>query len=143
MSVDPEVTVATAAATGVAAGDGTDTITLTGLRVFGRHGVLERERRDGQDFVVDATLMVDTRAAAASDDLADTIDYGALARTLGEIVAGQPANLIETVAGRLVVACLTDPRVRSATVTLHKPRAPIQATFADVAVTVTRRRETR
>ena len=55
----------------------TDRISLIGLRVFGRHGVLDHERRDGQEFVVDAVLWLDTRAAAATDDLALTVDYAA------------------------------------------------------------------
>jgi dihydroneopterin aldolase len=115
-----------------------DTITLTGLRVWGRHGVFEHERRDGQEFIVDAVLHFDTTAAAASDELADTVDYGSLAEGLAAVIAGPPCNLIETVAERLMAVCLRDPRVGSATVTLHKPSAPIPLTFADVAVTITR-----
>lgn len=112
------------------------TIRLTGLRVLGHHGVFEHERRDGQDFVVDAALTVDTSAAAASDDLADTVDYGALAENLAAVVEGEPCNLIETVAHRLLAVCLADPRVKAAEVTLHKPSAPIARTFNDVSVTV-------
>jgi 7,8-dihydroneopterin aldolase/epimerase/oxygenase len=118
-----------------------DRIALTGLRVRGRHGVFDHERADGQDFVVDAELEVPTDAAAASDDLADTVDYGDLAQRLAAIVAGEPVNLIETLAHRLAAACLADPRVRAATVTVHKPQAPIPLAFADVAVTVRRERE--
>jgi dihydroneopterin aldolase len=120
----------------------TDRITLTGLRVRGRHGVFDFEREQGQDFVVDVTLALDLRAAARSDDVADTVHYGELTERLVEIVAGEPVNLIETLAERLAAACLADPRVDSATVTVHKPQAPIPHDFADVAVTVTRRAET-
>lgn len=111
-------------------------ITLFGLRVFGHHGVFDHERRDGQDFVVDAVLTVDTAAAAAADDLAETVDYGALAENLAAVIEGEPCNLIETVAHRLLAVCLSDPRVKSAEVTLHKPSAPIARTFTDVSVTV-------
>lgn len=117
-----------------------DTITLTGLRVFGRHGVYAEERERGQDFVVDVTLALDTRPAAASDDVADTVHYGELAGRLAEVVAGEPVNLLETLADRLVAVCLAYPLVTSATVTVHKPQAPIPLAFADVAVTVTRDR---
>lgn len=117
-----------------------DRISLTGLRVRGRHGVFEHERRDGQDFIVDAVLELDLAAAAASDELADTVDYGALAQRLGDIVGGEPCRLIETVVARMIDACLVDVRVRSATVTLHKPQAPIPHAFDDVAVTMTRTR---
>ncbi|MEU7825304.1 dihydroneopterin aldolase [Catellatospora sp. NPDC049133] len=114
-----------------------DLITLTGLRVRGNHGVFDFERRDGQDFVVDVQLGLDLRPAAASDDVADTVHYGELAARLAEIVAGPPVDLIETLAQRLVDACLADPRVAQAVVTVHKPQAPIPLTFADVSVTMT------
>jgi dihydroneopterin aldolase len=114
-----------------------DLITLTGLRVRGNHGVFDFERRDGQDFVVDVVLGLDLRPAAASDEVADTVHYGELASRLAEIVAGPPVNLIETLAQRLVDACLADPRVAQATVTVHKPQAPIPLAFTDVSVTLT------
>lgn len=118
-----------------------DHIVLKGLRVKGFHGVFEHERRDGQDFVVDAVLYLDTREAAAGDDLAETVDYGSLAAGLAEIVRGEPFDLIETLADRLVARCLVDARVQAAQVTVHKPSAPITELFEDVAVSVTRRRE--
>jgi 7,8-dihydroneopterin aldolase/epimerase/oxygenase len=94
----------------------------------------------GQDFRIDVTLEMDLGPAAASDDVADTLHYGELADRLATVVAGEPVNLIETLADRLAVVCMTDPRVEAATVTVHKPQAPIQHDFADVAVTVQRRR---
>jgi dihydroneopterin aldolase len=115
-----------------------DEIALTGLRVRGFHGVLASERSEGQDFLVDAVLTVDTRAAAAADDLALTVDYGDLAQRLADVVAGEPVDLIETLAARLADVCLTDPRVTAVRLTVHKPSAPIPLPFTDVAVTVTR-----
>src|SRR4051794_41559411 len=112
-----------------------DRITLTGLTVRGHHGVFEHERRDGQDFVVDATLWLDSRPAAASDDLADTVDYGRLAERLATVVEGEPVNLIETLAARLAELCMADERVIAAEGTVHKPQAPIEREFADVAGT--------
>jgi dihydroneopterin aldolase len=118
-----------------------DTISVAGLRVFGRHGVYEAERRDGQDFVVDAVLRIDTRVAAEFDDVAHTVDYGELAKRLAAIVGGEPVALLETLAQRLADACLADRRVSATTVTVHKPHAPIPYDFADVAVTITRERQ--
>jgi dihydroneopterin aldolase len=115
-----------------------DRITLTGLRVRGFHGVLPEERRDGQDFVVDAVLKLDTRAAAASDALEDTIDYGVLAGALAKVVAGDPCDLLETLADRLAAVCLAHPSVFEVEVTVHKPSAPIPLAFDDVSVTVVR-----
>jgi len=118
----------------------TDQIALTGLTVRGNHGVFDFERRDGQDFVVDVALEVDSRIAAASDDIADTVHYGELAEALAAVIAGEPVNLLETLAERLVQVCLADRRVAAATVTVHKPQAPIPLSFADVSVTIRRAR---
>lgn len=115
-----------------------DRIALSGLRVRGRHGVLPQERRDGQDFVVDAVLHLDLRAAGEHDDLTRTVHYGELAQALAAVVAGEPVDLLETLAQRLADVCLADPRVECAEVTVHKPHAPIPLDFADVAVTVVR-----
>jgi len=115
-----------------------DAITLTGLRVRGFHGVFPEERRDGQDFVVDAVLTLDLRAAAASDDLAQTVHYGELAERLAEVVEGEPVDLLETLAGRLAEVCLAAGPVTRVEVTVHKPSAPIARPFSDVSVTVRR-----
>jgi 7,8-dihydroneopterin aldolase/epimerase/oxygenase len=117
-----------------------DRIALEGLRAFGRHGVLPDERRNGQEFVVDAVLWLDLRPAAATDDLGATVSYADVAERLIEIVSGEPVNLIETLAERLADACLHDPRVNQVEVTVHKPHAPIAARFEDVAVTIRRTR---
>ncbi len=117
-----------------------DRIALTGLRAFGRHGVYPAERANGQDFLVDVVLEVDTAPAAGSDDVADTVHYGELAERLVELVGGEPVNLIETLAARLADACLADQRVTGCEVTVHKPHAPIPHEFADVAVTIRRSR---
>jgi dihydroneopterin aldolase len=117
-----------------------DKITIAGLRVRGRHGVFEHERAEGQEFLVDAALWLDTGPAAATDDLTRTADYGAVAGRLAEIVAGEPVALIETLADRLVRACLADPVVREAEITVHKPDAPVGLPVTDIAVTVRRSR---
>jgi 7,8-dihydroneopterin aldolase/epimerase/oxygenase len=115
---------------------------LTGLRVRGHHGVFEHEKRDGQDFLVDVTVWIDLDTAARTDELADTVDYGALAGRAAEIVGGKPRDLIETVATELASDVMTDDRVHAVEVTIHKPSAPIPLSFADVAVTVRRSRRT-
>ncbi|MBQ0988891.1 dihydroneopterin aldolase [Micromonospora sp. H61] len=117
-----------------------DRIQLTGLRARGRHGVYDFEREQGQDFVVDAVLELDLGPAAASDDVTATVHYGELAERLVAVVTGEPVNLIETLADRLLAVCLADVRVDAATITVHKPEAPVPHTFTDVAVTMTRAR---
>jgi dihydroneopterin aldolase len=117
-----------------------DRIELRGLTVRGNHGVLDHERRDGQDFVVDVTVWLDLAAAAVSDDLADTVDYAALAQLAADVVAGPPRNLIETVAAEIADAVMADGRLHAVEVVLHKPDAPIPLTFSDVAVMARRSR---
>lgn len=118
----------------------TDVLALRGIRARGYHGVLPEERRDGQVFVVDAVLHLDTRAAAASDQLAQTIDYADLAHQLVAIVGGDPVNLIETLAERLAACCLHSAEVHRVEVTVHKPDAPLGCDVDDVSVTVVRER---
>jgi dihydroneopterin aldolase len=118
----------------------TDRIELRGLRVRGHHGVFEHERRDGQEFVVDVTVWMDLAPAAASDDLTDTLHYGELAERTAAIVAGEPANLIETVGARVADMVMADARALAVEVTLHKPQAPIPLEFADVAVVIRKSR---
>ena len=117
----------------------TDELALLGLECFGHHGVFDHERRDGQTFVIDLVLGIDSAAAAASDDLADTVDYGGLATAVKSAVERDPVDLIETLAERIAAICLTDHRVDWCRVTVHKPDAPIEATFTDVALTITRK----
>ncbi|GAA0438704.1 7,8-dihydroneopterin aldolase [Actinoplanes capillaceus] len=118
----------------------TGRITLSGLRARGNHGVYDFERAEGQDFVVDVTLELDLGPAARSDDVTDTVHYGELATALVGVLTGEPVNLLERLADRLLDVCLADPRVKSAVVTVHKPQAPIPHEFADVAVTLHRSR---
>ena len=117
-----------------------DRITVSGLEVFGHHGVLPHEREYGQRFSVDLVLEVDLAPAAASDDLNDTIDYGALSGDVAAIVAGDPVELIEALAGRIAVRCLEDDRVQAVEVTVHKPNAPVPVVAREVAVTLRRTR---
>lgn len=115
-----------------------DELSITGIECFGHHGVFDHERRDGQVFMIDLTLGLDTRPAAAGDDLQDTVDYGSLVAQVKTAVESDPVDLIETLAQRVAGVCLSDRRVEWVRVTVHKPHAPIDAVFADVALTIRR-----
>ena len=84
---------------------------MRGIAVHGHHGVFDFERRDGQEFVIDLVLGIDTRAAAASDDLQDTVDYGTLVDQVRSAVANDPVDLIETLAQRIADVCLRHAQV--------------------------------
>lgn len=118
-----------------------DQIVLRGLRGVGHHGVYAEERAAGQPFVIDVTLRLDTRTAAVSDDVADTVHYGELAQRVVAVITGEPVNLLETLAQRVADLCLEPLVVDSVEVTVHKPEAPVGVPFDDVAVTVVRHRQ--
>ncbi len=110
-------------------------ITLAGVTAYGYHGVLDSERRDGQDFVVDVEMEVDTAPAAHSDDVSQTVNYAEVAADIVAIIEGEPRNLIETVVAQVVDTVLANYElVQSATVTLHKPQAPVGVPFGDVSI---------
>ncbi|GAB2565893.1 dihydropteroate synthase [Leucobacter ruminantium] len=115
-----------------------DRITLTGLEVFAHHGVFDFERERGQRFLIDAEVEVDLRPAAAGDALERTVHYGELADAIVEAVRRDPVDLIETLAERVAQVALGFPGVREASITVHKPDAPIDAVFSDVSVSIVR-----
>ncbi|MFI6941177.1 dihydroneopterin aldolase [Streptomyces sp. NPDC050418] len=117
-----------------------DRVALRGLRARGHHGVFAHEREDGQTFVVDLVMSLDTRSAAADDDLAKTVHYGVVAEEVVAVVEGEPVDLIETLAERIAETCLKHEAVQEVEVVVHKPGAPITVPFDDVTITITRSR---
>jgi len=119
----------------------TDHIVLQGISARGFHGVLDFEKADGQDFVVDLSLEVDLRRAGRSDQLAHTVSYAEVAADVVALITGPSLDLIETLADRIAAAALEHPLVQSAQVTVHKPQAPVGVPFSDVRVVVERHRD--
>lgn len=118
-----------------------DKILLTGLELFGRHGCTAEERKYTQPFVVDAELIFDISTAAATDDLADTIDYVAVIADIKKIVEGTSRNLIETVAQEIAAELLSNhQRLDAVKIILHKPAPPVAEKFSGAAVEVFRSR---
>jgi dihydroneopterin aldolase len=116
-----------------------DQIVLTGIHGFGYHGLFEQERKDGQDFFVDLTLLVDLKAASQSDAIEDTVNYAEITDLVVEEITTNPVNLIEKLAARIAESVLNQHiKVISVTVTVHKPQAPVAAQLKDIAVVVTR-----
>lgn len=120
-----------------------DLITIEGIEAFGYHGVLPEERRDGQPFVVDIVIETSFEDAIASDSVSSTVDYGVVASRVKDIIEGEPADLVETVCDRIVTMVLSLERVSAATVTLHKPQAPITVPFRNVSVSMRREASSR
>jgi dihydroneopterin aldolase len=121
-----------------------DVMFLTGLLIHAHHGVMEHEARVGQRFILDLELSLDLADAARSDKLADTVSYAVIAETATRAFTAQSHKLVEAAAGVVADAILASfARVASVKVTVHKPHAPIAATFADVGVTLVRTRQDR
>ena len=118
-------------------------VEVTGIRARGFHGVFEHEKRDGQEFVVDVRLELDLSRAGRTDDLADTVDYGALAQSVVARIEGEPFDLVERLATVIAEDVVADLRVDAVRVTVHKPQAPVPVPFDDVRVSVGRRRSVR
>ena len=119
-----------------------DRIELTCLECFGYHGVFDEEKRTGQPFIVDITCWSEFADAAAHDDLTKTINYAELADVAANIVEGPSRDLIETVASEVADTIMDSfADLHAVEVTVHKPKAPIPRTFADVAVVARRSRK--
>lgn len=116
-------------------------IHIRGLRVLANVGVPEAERVHAQPLSIDLELVVDLDDASRSDDVADTVDYGAVAMAVADAVTEGPVALLERVAGIAADAVLDlDPRTEAVTVTITKLRPPIPR---DVEATAVRLHRTR
>ena len=120
--------------------DRPDRIAVRGLRAHAHHGVYKREREQGQLFRVDAVLEVNTRPAAATDDLELTVNYAEIAQQLHAVLSREPVDLLETLAQRLADVCLANPLVDAVEITVHKPEADLGVPFDDVTVAIRRER---
>ena len=119
----------------------TDHIVLQGISARGFHGVLDLEKAEGQDFVVDVRLEVDLRRAGRSDLLEHTVNYAQVAADVVALITGPSMDLIETLAEGIAAAALQRPLVQAVEVTVHKPQAPVGVPFGDVLVVVERCRD--
>jgi len=116
-----------------------DTIFINGLALHAYHGVMPHEAKVGQSFAIDLELDIDLAEAARTDKVVDTVSYDKVVDCASRAFCGQRFRLIEAAAGQLADAVLAAfPRVRKIKVTIHKPHAPIAATFSDVGVTIER-----
>lgn len=126
-----------------------DIIEIRGLRALGRHGLLDEERERDQPFEIDLEMEVDLRRAGRTDDLADTVDYGAVVNAVRAVVAGEHSDLLEHLAVKVARAAMDAARGGGAgcpdptavTVTLRKLRPPVPADLASAGVRIRRSRE--
>ncbi|MEX1038777.1 MAG: dihydroneopterin aldolase [Acidimicrobiia bacterium] len=117
-----------------------DRIRISGIEVLAKHGVLDSEKQDEQKFLIDLQLTIDLGAAATTDRLEETVDYGELSQRTHDFVASHSFNLIERLAHGIADLAMEYSKVEAVEVTVHKPDAPIEVPFVDVSVTVSRER---
>ncbi|MDP1720653.1 MAG: dihydroneopterin aldolase [Candidatus Nanopelagicaceae bacterium] len=118
-----------------------DSIEIKGIRAFGYHGVFDHERENGQEFLVDLFLNLDLRRASASDLVEDTVDYGSVCNLVRDAIVGPPVSLIEKLASQIADLLLSKfPLIDSVVVVVHKPQAPVEINFADIAIRIERSR---
>jgi 7,8-dihydroneopterin aldolase/epimerase/oxygenase len=121
-----------------------DGIFVQGLVLHAYHGVMQHEGKVGQTFRLDLLLTIDLAEASLSDKLKDTVSYDGVVKTASEAFCSRRYRLVEAAAGAVAGAVLDRfPQVRAIRVTVHKPHAPIAATFEDVSVTIERARDDR
>jgi len=118
-------------------------ISITGLRVYGYHGVMDFERENGQYFLVDAKIWIDESRAVATDDIVNTISYAEIAQLISDNVRSNPVNLLETLSQRLAdeVLSASRPWAKKVKITVSKPDAPIDLYFEQVSVSAKAKRE--
>ena len=118
-----------------------DRILLNGLSFFGRHGCHAAEQELGQKFIVDIELECDLSMACASDDLQDSIDYVSIYNAARDVIEGESAQLLESLAQRIADFALQDERVVSAWVRIRKPHIALPGALDYIGIEITRGRE--
>jgi dihydroneopterin aldolase len=122
----------------------TDQVFVNGLALHAYHGVMPHEAKVGQSFSLDLVLDIDLTQASRSDKLADTVGYDEVVNVASEAFITKRYRLVEAAAGAVAEAVLTRfAQVATVRVTIHKPHAPIAATFEDVGVSIVRSRRDR
>jgi 7,8-dihydroneopterin aldolase/epimerase/oxygenase len=121
-----------------------DTVFVSGLMLHAYHGVMQHEAKVGQTFRLDLRLTIDLAEASRSDMLKHTVSYDMVVKTASEAFCARRYRLVEAAAGAVAEAILDRcPQVSAVAITVHKPHAPIAATFDDVGVTIERLRDDR
>jgi len=122
----------------------TDTVFVSGLALHAYHGVMPHEAKVGQTFKLDLVLRIDLTDASRSDMLKHTVSYDTVVKTASAAFCARRYRLVEAAAGAVADALLEHfPQLRAVRIIVHKPHAPIAATFDDVGVLIERKRRDR
>jgi dihydroneopterin aldolase len=119
-----------------------DRIRLSGVSLYGTHGVTPAEREVGRPFEVEVELLLDLSAAADTDDLTATVDYGAVCEVVRRVHEAGPYHLLEALAGRIAKKILDEFAVTEVTVRARKPHPPVGSVVGAAEVQITRAKKT-
>lgn len=122
-------------------GEGRAVILIKDLRLFGHHGVYEREKKEGQPFIIDLEIEADLAEAIHSDQLKDTVDYGQVVNQVARIVEEESFDLIESLAGKIAAELLREEKIKKVSVTVKKPEAPLSRSLEYVGVRLVREKD--
>lgn len=118
-----------------------DFIYIDDLKIYATHGVLNFEKENGQFFYLSARILLPLSAAAATDDLALSVNYAEICRRITDFVRSHCFDLIETLCERTIDELMRSyPVFREVTLTVKKPSAPIGLPLKTVAISMTRTR---
>jgi dihydroneopterin aldolase len=117
-----------------------DRIELRGLTALGVCGALPEEQDRAQPLEVDLDIEADLSPAGESDDLDETVDYGAVCELVERVITTERFRLLERLSARIAELVLSDDRVLGVTVTVRKLRPPVAQIIATSGVRITRRR---
>lgn len=116
-----------------------DIIRIEDLKVYAYHGVYEEEKKNGQEFFVNAKLFSDLKKAGMSDELTDSTHYGEVCLQIEKSLTLENYDLIECAAEKAVEDILVGfPLIQKVSLELRKPHAPIPREFKSVSVEITR-----
>lgn len=118
-----------------------DEIRIRGLKIYGHHGVFDFEKREGQYFYINVDMMLDTQQAGISDDLTRSVSYAEVCEDVERLHTNTAYDLIETAAENTAIMILEKyPLVKSVTVEICKPQAPVSQEVENLSVCITRSR---
>ena len=110
-------------------------IIIKNLKIFAYHGVHDFEKKDGQDFFIDAILDLTEMPGFVTDEIGQVVSYSAVVRAIKKVMTEKSYNLIEKAAMEIISEIFSSfSEVRAVEITVKKPQAPIKEEFDYVAV---------
>jgi len=108
-------------------------IKINKLKLFGYHGVYDKEKSDGQDFEIDISFKI-TTSKMKDDKLDSTIDYTEVMDGVVSVFNSKRYNLLESIIDDMFICIFSNKRIKSAKVSIKKVNPPINLDFESIEV---------